>query len=140
MDEKIDINRLAGQRIRTMRKILGISQSELGSRINVTFQQIQKYEKGINRLSIGTFMEICEVLQVSAVDMLQDMSGKPDLTLFTKLVLGVDKNEKSPLGKKSDEKFRFLHQLALLEDSAIRDSILKLIEAVSKDEKAKAAG
>jgi transcriptional regulator with XRE-family HTH domain len=53
-----------GRRVRTLRLERGLSQTELGSLINVTFQQVQKYEKGTNRISAGRLQHIAEVLNV----------------------------------------------------------------------------
>ena len=51
-----------GQRIRAFRLSRGMSQSELGSRIGVTFQQIQKYERGANRIGGGRLKKIAAAL------------------------------------------------------------------------------
>ena len=51
-----------GQRLRDARNAVGLSQSELGEQIGVTFQQIQKYEKGSNRVSVPKLIQICKVL------------------------------------------------------------------------------
>src|ERR1700693_3309351 len=53
-----------GRRIRDRRLERGMSQSELGSKIGVTFQQIQKYEKGVNRVGAGRLYQIAEVLSI----------------------------------------------------------------------------
>jgi transcriptional regulator with XRE-family HTH domain len=53
-----------GRRIRARRLERGMSQSELGSRLGVTFQQIQKYEKGVNRVGAGRLYQISEVLSI----------------------------------------------------------------------------
>jgi transcriptional regulator with XRE-family HTH domain len=53
-----------GLRVRTLRLQRGLSQTELGSLISVTFQQVQKYEKGANRISAGRLQHIAEVLGV----------------------------------------------------------------------------
>ncbi len=53
-----------GSRLRMRRSILKISQTELGKRLGVTFQQIQKYEKGSNRISASKLYEICLALDV----------------------------------------------------------------------------
>ncbi len=54
----------AGERVRRRRVDLGLSQSELGQRIGLTFQQIQKYEKGINRMGAGRLQQMAHVLMV----------------------------------------------------------------------------
>jgi len=53
-----------GQRIRIQRLAAGLSQSELAERIGVTFQQVQKYEKGMNRVGAGRLTKIARVLNV----------------------------------------------------------------------------
>jgi len=53
-----------GKKIRNQRMISGISQSELGDRIGVTFQQIQKYEKGANRVSASRLVEIANAMSI----------------------------------------------------------------------------
>jgi transcriptional regulator with XRE-family HTH domain len=53
-----------GQRVRALRVQRGLSQTELGNLISVTFQQVQKYEKGANRISAGRLQRIAEVLGV----------------------------------------------------------------------------
>jgi transcriptional regulator with XRE-family HTH domain len=53
-----------GQRVRALRLQRGLSQTELGNLVNVTFQQVQKYVKGVNRISAGRLQQIAEVLGV----------------------------------------------------------------------------
>ena len=50
-------------RIRARRLLFGISQAELGARLGVTFQQVQKYEKGTNRVSGGRLWEIAKFFE-----------------------------------------------------------------------------
>ena len=53
-----------GQSIRTHRLIAGISQSDLASRLGVSFQQVQKYEKGINRVGAGRLPQIAAIFGI----------------------------------------------------------------------------
>jgi transcriptional regulator with XRE-family HTH domain len=53
-----------GTRIRTLRALAGLNQTELATRVGVTFQSIQKYERGTNRVSASRLQEIAEVLGV----------------------------------------------------------------------------
>ena len=55
---------LVGSRLRTRRKQLRISQEKLGKEIGVSFQQVQKYENGTNRIGAGRLAEISKVLDV----------------------------------------------------------------------------
>jgi transcriptional regulator with XRE-family HTH domain len=67
-----------GRRVKLRRTALGMSQEKLGSHLGVTFQQIQKYEKGINRISASTLFHISCLLNV---DMLYFVSGFDNNTL-----------------------------------------------------------
>ena len=53
-----------GLRIRARRMAKGMSQTELGEQLGVTFQQVQKYEKGVNRVGAGRLVRIAEALDV----------------------------------------------------------------------------
>ncbi|TKW60962.1 MAG: helix-turn-helix transcriptional regulator [Blastochloris viridis] len=59
----IDIH--VGSRIRMRRTMLGLSQGALGEQLGITFQQIQKYEKGTNRVGASRLQAIARILQVS---------------------------------------------------------------------------
>ncbi|MGA7710786.1 MAG: helix-turn-helix transcriptional regulator [Rhizomicrobium sp.] len=62
-----------GGRIRLRRRELGISQDKLAQQIGITFQQIQKYEHGTNRVSFSRLMEIAEVLQCGVAQMVDEL-------------------------------------------------------------------
>jgi transcriptional regulator with XRE-family HTH domain len=62
-----DIESLIGERIRSRRIQVGMSQQELGKALGVTFQQIQKYEKGSNRVSYGGLLKIAEALECNVM-------------------------------------------------------------------------
>ena len=54
-----------GSRVRLQRMLLGMSQEKLGEQLGLTFQQIQKYEKGINRIGASRLFDLARVLGVS---------------------------------------------------------------------------
>jgi transcriptional regulator with XRE-family HTH domain len=58
------VDQYVGNRIRVQRQILKMSQQAIGKKLDITFQQVQKYEKGSNRVSVGRLHQICEVLKV----------------------------------------------------------------------------
>jgi transcriptional regulator with XRE-family HTH domain len=60
-----------GERIRERRQELEISQHALGKALGVTFQQIQKYERGQNRVSAARLFDICKVLNKSLASMFE---------------------------------------------------------------------
>jgi transcriptional regulator with XRE-family HTH domain len=59
------VDEFIGKRMRELRHVQNISQAELGRELGVSFQQIQKYEKGINRVSAARLFDICKALNVS---------------------------------------------------------------------------
>jgi transcriptional regulator with XRE-family HTH domain len=59
-----------GQRIRLLRVERDLSQAEMGDQIGVSFQQIQKYEKGTNRLSVGRLGQIAKLLKTTPHDLM----------------------------------------------------------------------
>jgi transcriptional regulator with XRE-family HTH domain len=58
------LDKQIGQRIRTRRLELGMAQTSLASEIGVTFQQIQKYERGANRVAAGTLFNVAKCLDL----------------------------------------------------------------------------
>ncbi len=59
----VDIH--VGSRVRFRRMLLGMSQERLGEKLGLTFQQVQKYEKGVNRIGASRLFELARVLGVS---------------------------------------------------------------------------
>ena len=64
-----------GSRIRLRRNMLGMSQEKLGERLGITFQQIQKYEKGTNRVGASRLQAIANILGVPVAFLFEDMPG-----------------------------------------------------------------
>lgn len=64
-----------GSRVRLQRMLLGMSQEKLGEQLGLTFQQIQKYEKGINRIGASRLYELARVLGVSVQFFYEDAPG-----------------------------------------------------------------
>ena len=62
-----------GRRLKSLRRQSGISQKELASRLGITFQQIQKYEKGLNRLPASRMLAICMSLKITPNDLFRDL-------------------------------------------------------------------
>src|ERR687893_2307255 len=72
----IDIR--VGARLRLRRNMLGLSQERLGEAIRLTFQQVQKYERGANRIGASRLYELSRVLDVSVSFFFDDMPADPD--------------------------------------------------------------
>lgn len=66
-----------GSRIRLRRNMLGMSQEKLGENLGITFQQIQKYEKGTNRVGASRLQAISNILGVPVSFLFEDAPGQP---------------------------------------------------------------
>jgi transcriptional regulator with XRE-family HTH domain len=69
----IDIH--VGSRIRLRRNMVGMSQERLGEKLGITFQQIQKYEKGTNRVGASRLQAISSILEVPVAFFFEDAPG-----------------------------------------------------------------
>jgi len=65
-----------GSRIRLRRNMLGMSQEKLGENLGITFQQIQKYEKGTNRVGASRLQAIASILSVPVAFFFEDAPGQ----------------------------------------------------------------
>jgi transcriptional regulator with XRE-family HTH domain len=114
-----------GHRIRIERLARGLSQTALANQLGVTFQQVQKYEKGVNRVGAGRLTKIAEVLGVSVSTF---FSGKEILESDQAKASGED----SPLRLLSvNGAFRLLRAYADIEDTDLRRSLVDLVEHIS---------
>jgi transcriptional regulator with XRE-family HTH domain len=85
------IDRHIGERLQKRRKLIGMSQQQLGQALGVTFQQIQKYEGAKNRIAASRLLHIAGVLGVSFAWFIE---GLPALTLAR---IGFGENRQEPL-------------------------------------------
>ena len=69
------LDAVLGQRIRALRRERGLSQSALAGQVGMTFQQVQKYENGVNRISALTLVRLAEALSVSPTTLLNHLDG-----------------------------------------------------------------
>ncbi|WP_086008798.1 helix-turn-helix domain-containing protein, partial [Nitrospirillum viridazoti] len=65
-------------RIRLRRGLLGMSQSDLARALGITFQQVQKYERGSNRVSVGKLYRLAEILDVPLTFFFDDLESGAD--------------------------------------------------------------
>lgn len=72
------IDEIVSKQIRLYRLARNLSQTELGRKLNVTFQQIQKYEKGTNSLASGRMRQLCDALGITPNDLFGIKSGAQD--------------------------------------------------------------
>ncbi|MET3995978.1 transcriptional regulator with XRE-family HTH domain [Bradyrhizobium sp. S3.9.2] len=67
-----DVDAYIGEKIRGYRNQLKLSQDELGQQLGVSFQQVQKYEKGVNRLSGSRLQQVAQIFDCEIVDLLPE--------------------------------------------------------------------
>ena len=79
---RIPIDFYVGGRVRLRRIFLGYSQQKLGHALGLTFQQIQKYERGINRISASKLFELSQVLDVPVSFFFEGAAGEPTATIL----------------------------------------------------------
>ncbi len=73
MPNPIDVH--VGKRLRLRRSMLGLSQERLGKEVGVTFQQVQKYERGSNRVGASRLFQFSKILKVSPNYFFEDAGG-----------------------------------------------------------------
>lgn len=82
------IDQHVGSRVRMHRLMQGMSQERLAEALGLSFQQVQKYEKGVNRIGAGRLQEISQILRVPVAFFFEDA---PNVS-----ALGVTKNAAEP--------------------------------------------
>ena len=92
-----DVNAYAGKRLRLARNESGLSQAAVGKLVGVTFQQIQKYEWNINRISVGRCMQFADAFDIPITDFYplrdryyMDEATPPAAFLIIKLLSKID--------------------------------------------------
>ena len=107
-----------GRKIRQRRIQLGLSQERLGERMGISYQQVQKYEKGLSNLTVWRFQQIARILHVPTDFFLEDIS--------------VAREVSPPYGAFSNEEKRLLKEFRMISKPSVRKAFLRLIQAVSE--------
>ena len=123
-----------GARIRSRRTLLGLSQATLAEAIGLTFQQVQKYEKGMNRVSPSRLMDIANVLDVSVPYFFEEMSAGVQTQTPSELMRTRQQREngqaKDPMARR--ETLEFVRAYYRIIDPAVRKPVYELTKAVAK--------
>jgi transcriptional regulator with XRE-family HTH domain len=115
---------MVGARIRIFRTHCGMSQSDLAEKIGVAFQQVQKYEKGTNRVGASRLSRIAAVLGVSIGELFEASGEKPaDSKSPFRLLAGRDA-------------LRVLTAFSRMSDPRVRRAIAQLLETVADQQPA----
>lgn len=121
-------DKILGSRMKAYREIAGLSQSELGDAVGVTFQQIQKYEHGTNKISVVRLLEICEALKVSVTSVLTGLADTAAGRNESVLVSDNAQTELSPDPMISKETTDLLKAYYSISDEKKRRAVAKFIK------------
>jgi transcriptional regulator with XRE-family HTH domain len=107
-----------GRNVRIWRMAKGLSQAQLATRLGVTFQQVQKYEVGANRIGTGRLVKLAAILGVPIAALFDGADGvDPSRSL---LALIADKRA-----------FRLAHAFAAIDDSTVRVTLVNMVEKIA---------
>jgi transcriptional regulator with XRE-family HTH domain len=113
------IDKLVGRNIRVHRLAAEFTQEELGEKLGVTFQQVQKYEKGTNRVGSGRLYEIAEILEV------------PLKSFFDGETQQKDSRNSSPFDLLADSMtMQMAREFGKMTDNKTRRAILAVVEVM----------
>ena len=125
----IDIH--VGSRVRLRRMMLGMSQEKLGDQLGITFQQIQKYEKGTNRIGASRLQHIATVLSVPVAFFFEDAPGTPEEAAS----LGEGKPASYVVDFLSSSEGLSLNKAFIrIKDPKVRKKVVELVKAVAGEE------
>ncbi len=121
-----------GERVKQRRVLLGMTQTGLGDAIGLTFQQVQKYERGANRIGASRLLAITRVLDVPIIYFIEDMP--PEVATISPATKGRGKAKKLP-GYESDimvkrETLDLVRAYYKIEDADVRKGVYQLTKAM----------
>jgi transcriptional regulator with XRE-family HTH domain len=128
----IDVH--VGSRIRMRRTLLGISQTALADAIGLTFQQVQKYEKGVNRVSSSRLVDLANALDLTIPYFFEEMSatvqGQTPAMLMDMKKLPQPDGERDPKAKR--ETLELVRAYYRITDPAVRKRVFELTKVTAK--------
>jgi transcriptional regulator with XRE-family HTH domain len=126
----IDIH--VGSRVRLRRTMLGMSQEKLGENLGITFQQIQKYEKGANRIGASRLQQIAGVLNTPVSFFFEDAPGmaKPTAAGFAE----ADSTNYVVDFLSSSEGLQLNRAFLKIKDPKVRRKIVEMVKALAGDD------
>ena len=121
------IDKHVGSRARLRRNMLGMSQEKLGDKLGITFQQVQKYEKGTNRISASRLHEMARILQVAVPFFFE---GAPQLPGQSR-----GEGEEPAPSYVSDflanaDGLKLVKAFTQISDAKVRHSVVRLVEQI----------
>ncbi|MEZ5668421.1 MAG: helix-turn-helix domain-containing protein [Alphaproteobacteria bacterium] len=122
-----------GSRVRLRRTLLGMSQEKLGEAIGLTFQQVQKYERGANRIGSSRLFELSRILDVPVSFFFDDMPGEVATSSYVGgFAEGAtdDYEAGDPLSKR--ETLELVRAYYKITEPAVRKRLFELAKALAK--------
>ena len=123
-----------GRRVRLRRTLLGMSQEQLGEALNITFQQVQKYERGSNRISSSRLWDIAQILDVPVSFFFDDMSDDTDAQSPRKMRTGngdMDFAEQATDPMARRESLELVRAYYKITQPQVRKRITEMVKAVA---------
>ena len=121
-----------GARVRLRRTLLGLSQEKLGEAIGLTFQQVQKYERGANRIGASRLYDLSKVLDVKVSYFFEDMSDQiaaRSPRQIRGMVQEEDGYEPDPMAKR--ETLELVRAYYKINDPRVRKRLFDMTRALS---------
>jgi len=122
-----------GKRVRLRRTLLGISQEKLGDAIGLTFQQVQKYERGANRIGSSRLFDLSRVLDVPVSfffdDMPPEIADSASVSGTESIAPAGDTGDADPLAKR--ETLELVRAYYRIKDPAIRKKLFDLTKSLA---------
>ena len=122
------VDQHVGKRVRLRRTLLGLSQEQLGSYLNITFQQVQKYERGANRISASRLWDISQILDVPISYFFDDMSEETMKASPRRISRGA-KYELDPMARR--ETLELVRTYYSIEKPSVRKRIAEMVKAIA---------
>jgi transcriptional regulator with XRE-family HTH domain len=129
------IDKHVGSRVRMRRMMLGMSQEKLGDALGLTFQQVQKYEKGTNRIGASRLQQISQILQVQVSFFFE---GAPNIMPNSRQDGFSEASSPAYVSDflASSDGLALTKAFMKIEDSKLRRRIVDLVEQIAGDDKA----
>ncbi len=122
--DPVDVH--VGTRIRTRRLLLGMNQETLATALGLTFQQVQKYEGGANRVSASRLAEMAEILGVPVAYFFRDLDMASDA--------GTTDEQEIREMMQRPEAIELIRWYYAITDSGVREQFLEMVKTVAQSQ------
>lgn len=123
------IDKEIGSRVRMRRISIGMSQEKLGDMLDLTFQQVQKYEKGMNRISVARLVDIAKILGVDIHFFFNGLEPKPGFSEEGAPPYVADMMS-------TPEGLQLVRNFTNIKNSKVRKSIVQLVASLAAQDEA----